>query len=213
MRSIESNERRITPAALRAASDGNLKNFMAAITPGGIEAQEKQGQMEQAEAHTLPLELGQRRNGSVADARKPWEALGFVFGEMADDIFVNVIFPKGWKKKPTDHSMWSEIVDDKGRVRGMIFYKAAFYDRSAHAHLSCRFSVSNDYEKPHATVRVKDACGEVRFKVMGLESPNWGGDRATAQRLQDKQDAARVECYTYLKNNFPDYESPDAYWP
>ena len=27
--------------------------------------------------------------------------------------------------------MWSDLLDDKGVKRGSIFYKAAFYDRSA----------------------------------------------------------------------------------
>lgn len=202
----------ISPSALSALANGNIENFLIASIPGGIEASEKRGQMQQANAQTLPFELGQRRNGKIEDARKPWQALGFMFGEMSDDIFVNVTFPKGWKKKPTDHSMWSEIVDNKDRVRGMIFYKAAFYDRSAHAHLSCRFSVTNDYAKPHATVSVKDACGEVQFKVTGLESPDWNGDRAAAENLSVKQDEARAACYAYLNSNFPDHESPLAYW-
>lgn len=212
MRNIERNERRMTPAALRAANDGNLKNFMAAITPGGIEAQEKAGQLDEAARETLPIELRRRRNESAAEARKPWEALGFRFGKTVDEIFVETKFPKGWKKKPTDHSMWSEIVDDKGRVRGMIFYKAAFYDRSAHAHLSRRFDVMDDYAKPLATISVKDACGEASFKVSGLEQPDWSGDRAEAERREAKKDEARQICLQFLRTNYPDYENPCAYW-
>lgn len=211
MRIIDNNERRMTPAALRAANDGNLKNFMAAITPGGIEAQEKAGQMEQAERETLPIELGQRGK-SEADARKPWEALGFRFGMNIDALFVAVKFPKGWKKRPTDHDMWTDILDDKGRKRGAIFYKAAFYDQRAHAHLAARFSVDSDYARPLAKVSVKDACGEVDFKVSGLEQPDWSGDRAEAERRQAKQAEARQTCLDYLRRNYPDHENPCAYW-
>jgi len=212
MRIIQDNERIMTPAALRAAQDGNIKNFMAAITPGGIEAQEKAGQLEQAERETLPLELGQRRNTSIEDVRKPWEGLGFQFGKIVDEIFVEAKFPTGWKKRPTDHSMGSEIVDDKGRVRGIIFYKAAFYDRRAHAYLTPRFSVTNDYAEPLQTFSVKDECGEVDFKVSGLECPDWGGDRTEAGRRQEKQDEARRACFDYLRSNYPDFENPCAYW-
>jgi hypothetical protein len=58
---------------------------------------------------------------------------GVKFGKPLPDnsIFCNAELPKGWKKRATDHSMWSELVDDKGVVRAQIFYKAAFYDRSA----------------------------------------------------------------------------------
>ena len=43
--------------------------------------------------------------------------------------------PNGWKKQATDHSMWSELIDDKGKVRATIFYKAAFYDQRAFLNL------------------------------------------------------------------------------
>ncbi len=202
----------ISPAALVALASGNMKNFMAATMEGGIEAQEKAGQLEQAQRNTLPINLGQRYGGSVADARKPWESLGFKFSKKTvDEIFIEVEFPKGWKKVPTDHSMWSKIVDDKGRERGSIFYKAAFYDRSAYAHLERRFGVSQDYGKPTVTVSVSDACKEVEFKVGGLVSPNWE-NREEARKLDGKIQEARTLCETYLKNNFPDYDSPMAYW-
>jgi hypothetical protein len=42
-----------------------------------------------------------------------------------------VSLPPGWKVVPTDHSMWSDLVDAKGEKRASIFYKAAFYDRDA----------------------------------------------------------------------------------
>ncbi len=193
---------------MRAMHDGNLKNFMAAITPGGIEAQEKAGQMEEAERETLPADIGQKYKPDVIES---WKQLGFIFGAKVDDIFVEAKFPDGWKKRPTDHSMWSEIIDGKGRVRGMIFYKAAFYDRSAHARLTTRFSVRNDYERPLATVSVKDANGEVDFKVTGLEQPDWE-DRTEAEKRQTKQDQAFATCVEYLRNNYPDFENPCAYW-
>lgn len=119
----------MTPAALKALTSGDLQNFVAATTPGGIEAQERRGQAEQAKSETLPIK------GTDGDNRKTFEALGFVFGSKVDALFVNVTFPPGWRKNPTDHSMWTELLDDKGNKRAMIFYKAAFYDRHAEVHL------------------------------------------------------------------------------
>ena len=129
----EPKKLRLTPAALGAALKGDTENFLAAATPGGIEAQEKQGQVDQAFAETLPREL--RGQDDL------FQRAGFVLGEPVDDIFRQAAFPAGWRKKLTDHSMWTEIVDGQGRKRGLIFYKAAFYDRSAHAFLSTRFSL------------------------------------------------------------------------
>lgn len=110
------------PAAVSAAARGDMDNFMVAATPGGIEAQEAMGQAALAGTKdALPKDCPQ----------KDLEALGFVFGEPIDDLFINATFPAGWRKKATDHSMWSELLDETGKKRGAIFYKAAFYDRRA----------------------------------------------------------------------------------
>lgn len=122
----------MTPAALGALCAGDMENLIAATTPGGIEAQEKCGQIEQSFLETLPIK-------GTAECRPVWEKLGFEFGSDADDIFVNVKFPNGWRKKVTDQDMWSKLLDDKGRERARIFYKAAFYDRSAQISRSPRF--------------------------------------------------------------------------
>lgn len=120
----------MTPAALAALLQGDAKNFVAASTPGGIEAQEKDGQIEQSFLETLPIDGTANGRG-----REKFEALGFVFGEAHDNLFVKATFPRGWRKRPTDHDMWTDIVDEQGHKRGSIFYKAAFYDRKAHCDL------------------------------------------------------------------------------
>ena len=43
--------------------------------------------------------------------------------------------PQGWTRRATDHDMHSEILDEAGKIRISVFYKAAFYDRRAHAEL------------------------------------------------------------------------------
>jgi hypothetical protein len=61
------------------------------------------------------------------------EALGFSFGDAdpTDPMFRPATLPEGWKKQPSEHSMWSHVVDPLGRKRVAIFYKAAWYDRDA----------------------------------------------------------------------------------
>ena len=105
-----------------------LRNILAAVLPGGIERQEKDGQLEQAAMETLPIKL--------QPDKEEWEKIGFKFGDKIDDLFQKATLPPGWSKKPTDHSMWTDIVDDKGATRGTIFYKAAFYDMDAFANLN-----------------------------------------------------------------------------
>lgn len=104
----------------------------AACLEGGIEAQEARGQRELINSDVLPTDLGREK-----DSRAKYEALGFVFGATVvdDPIFQNATLPKGWKRQGSNHSMWSHIIDERGLKRVAIFYKAAFYDRSAHMSL------------------------------------------------------------------------------
>ena len=79
-------------------------------------------------------------NDDVMPADAPWEdliSLGFVKGEPVegDELFVHAELPNGWKKVGSDHDMWSYVVDEKNEQRVAVFYKAAFYDRRAHAHI------------------------------------------------------------------------------
>lgn len=108
----------------------SLINMMETMFEGGIERQEARGQQELVNSEVLPTD-GLFRN------KAEFEALGFVIGEVVqgDPIFTNVKLPAGWKKQATDHSMWSKLVDETGKERASIFYKAAFYDRSAHINL------------------------------------------------------------------------------
>lgn len=88
-----------------------------------IEQMEADGQKQLlAEQDTIPT------RGSLALI-----ALGFAVGDADphDSLFCTATFPQGWSKKATEHSMWTSIVDDLGRERVAMFYKAAYYDRSA----------------------------------------------------------------------------------
>lgn len=114
---------------------GNLLHLAGAMsegTSGYIEGMEAAGGAQMAASELLPTDLGYD-----PDAKERYETLGFTFGEVvADDpMFQHATIPAGWEKRRTDHSMWTEIVDERGLKRVGIFYKAAFYDRSAHMHI------------------------------------------------------------------------------
>lgn len=104
--------------------------------PGGILAQEARGQSELVQSVQLPIK------GLLGRDRAAWEALGVKILDAStgtvdanDALFCRVELPAGWKKVPTDHAMWTDLVDADGKLRGRIFYKAAFYDRCAHISL------------------------------------------------------------------------------
>jgi hypothetical protein len=124
----------MTPAALSALLAGRTDDYAAASTPGGIEAMEAAGQRQLvAHAGRLPI----RGTTDRLDQRAKWEAAGFRFAEPIVEpgrptVFVACTFPPGWRLVPTDHAMWSDVLDPTGAKRAAVFFKAAFYDYSAH---------------------------------------------------------------------------------
>lgn len=104
-------------------------------TSNMIEEMEKQGQTSVNNSDTLPTEGSENPN---------WAKVGVKFGDKVegDELFRYVELPAGWKKQSTGHSMWNNLVDEKGRIRASFFYKAAFYDRGANIHMVRRYSAT-----------------------------------------------------------------------
>lgn len=202
-------------STLAALLNGDLENAIVSATPGGIEAQEKQGQVTFVGNSTLPKECN-------FCTRQQLEEMGIVFGEDADDLFVNVTLPDGWKKVPTDHSMWSKLVDEKGRERAGIFYKAAFYDRKAHIGLSRRFSCGvvpvNGYDSPtyHEDNRQSQVtdCGQIIWRSEKTIAPMPSGRENYEAYLawREEENALEREAVEWLEQHYPDWKNPLAYW-
>lgn len=210
----EDKEPRITPAALGALARGDLENFMVAATPGGIEAQEAAGQQTLVNSDTLPHHFGMGADKAAEIAK--FEAIGIKFGEEVDELFSRVEMPPGWKKVPTDHSMWSELRDDKGRKRAGIFYKAAFYDRSAFMRLEPRFRatvVPEDEYKTNMDYEARDKGNwygivydgeETAFKTAGAQYGE--GEQWKMQERLEK------EAVAWLEERYPDWRDATKYW-
>lgn len=93
-----------------------------------IEAIEAQGQSDFIVSEHLPVYA-------------PWDELHTMGIKELEDhnevaasgkLFCKVALPPGWKRVATDHSMWTDLVDEKGVKRASIFYKAAPYDKRAY---------------------------------------------------------------------------------
>lgn len=112
-----------------------------------IVAQEARGQQEVVNSDQLPTK------GLLGAERHLYEAMGIKIltpgpgaehtlpDAKTDTLFTMVELPKGWKKVATNHSMWNNLVDEKGRIRATFFYKAAFYDREAFIRPCRRFKI------------------------------------------------------------------------
>lgn len=164
----------------------NLENLVAAMIPGGIEMQEKAGQLREASKQTLPQVC----------PKEHFERLGFGFHEKVDKIFYRCTFPKGWTKRPTEHSMWTDLVDPQGVVRGKIFFKAAFYDYRAHAHLLWRYEPTKDWDDEASPWTVWDL--KTSSSIFTPTARDYEG--------------SREECLRWLEENKPHHLDPLAYW-
>lgn len=182
-------------------TDASKLSFMMQVLATGqtsrlIEAQEKIGQQQLVASDRLPADL---RNDRAA-----FEAVGFVFGDPdpADPLFMPVTLPDGWSKQASSHEMWSYVVDQLGRRRVRVFYKAAFYDRRAHAGLSSVYSYVEDCLYARAAVvtdetwatpqAVLDAVDDLLIRnARDIERYRPGSPSANEQDLKNAHDERR----------------------
>lgn len=196
---MKSNEMRLTPAALGAAAKGDFHNMVTAATPGGIEAQEKAGQALLVASTNMPKEM--------SPSREAFEKVGFKFGNEVDELFLSATLPAGWKRAATDHSMHSKILDEQGRERVTIFYKAAFYDRRADANLVRRYQIGAIY---HGDAGADGLAEDEIFLIV-----TDGGKeihRFLAVKRAKQFEGARDEAAAWIAAKYPNADDPTAHW-
>lgn len=212
------------------------KDILAASLLGmnpsdAIEASEAAGQSQLVNSLELPKVV----RGFQGDPDKALTDLGFIIGEVTDDLFRKTFLPKGWKKVATGHSMWSNIVDDKNRERFSIFYKAAFYDRDAFMNVNIRYHTTSrtyvkvkdelvikDYQNPSHCLRgqeewssdcvIDSADGSVLFESPVFFYSFERGDEEARQKWIRESDESKELAKAWLQEHKPDWRNPTAYW-
>lgn len=170
--------------------------------PGAIENQEMEGQTELAHSSQLPVICKYPYNMT---ARDQYEKLGIeiIGATEGDGYFMEVKMPKGWKIEATDHSMWSNLLDHSGAIRASIFYKAAFYDRSAHINFHSRYETRSRFSKEvpgqFYQFAIDLKTGEEIFRTE---------DENGYHTMEENSKAIQL----YLDNNYPEFRDINAYW-
>lgn len=203
-------------------TDTNRLLFLAnalgiAGAAGAIEAQEKRGQQQLVNSDRLPTDL---RGG-----QDQFEALGFTFGEPdpGDPLFRPATLPAGWRREASDHDMWSYIVDEHGRQRVGVFYKAAFYDRKAHATVTsvrayirnCQYDGTeivpdSTWANPAAIVeaaKAEIADAEESIELWSRPDPSRTPERAEYAEQRIREDSARRDSFAAIAAAF---DQPNA---
>lgn len=191
------------------AFDVLLETFGLGVNPSrAIENQEKRGQQALAQTDVLPRDMREF-------SREQVESLGIVFGEPVDDLFVAVTLPQGWKKVPSNHSMWTDLVDDKGRVRAHIFYKAAFYDRAAHMFLTRRYNTQTQPMRGWDSGKYDHHTDPQECVVTDSGTVIWKSDPLVpSETLEWFRVSAELAPLgrAWLAEHYPDWENVLAYW-
>lgn len=187
-----------------------------------IENQEKREQQKVVRNHRLP----KRGNGGVPDnerrnnlefTRQQYGKMGIKIIEDYDDLFYSVELPDGWKIKPTDHSMWNEVIDDKGRTRISFFYKGAFYDRDAFSNFERRYDYAvlpfDNYES-HVTYEER-LTNPWRLWITDGHKRIYSIEERSVTTTEEKW-KMQVELdkigEKYMVEHYPDWEDINAYW-
>lgn len=181
---------------LKPVEKTSVENPFRLMTSEGrnsIYGDEARGQQSFVQSDTLPTQC----------PRSDLEKLGFVFGERQDDLFTFVTFPEGWQKVATDHSMWSDLVDGQGCKRGQIFYKAAFYDRSANCSLNRRYNYNTDY--------VGDDSKKIIVKDTSTGAVLWSTPEYPRGDYK-RDDVEMGKAKAWLTEKFPQWQDVTAYW-
>lgn len=179
-------------------------NLLAAMALGvgeSIEMSEQRGQAEIVQSTLLPADM--------QGEREKFEKVGFKFGNVVkgDRLFIEATMPEGWKKERTDHPMWSKLVDEKGNERAMVFYKAAFYDRSAHMSLSSRFKITGPFEGEINATQCTAKVIDLKHNVVLHEVTREEGP----EKWQSADGNAREAAFAWLKENRPNYSDSLAW--
>ena len=191
------DERRAA-AAFRRAARGEK------ITAESIEAE---GMAEAIQETLLPKDMDPERS--------EWEALGFEFTEIPnDELMYRAKLPKGWRMVSTNHPMSTDMIDELGRRRGAMFYKASIYDRKASMYLCRRYKVNLERKVDgfDATSTVYFGNPQERLFVAGEVIFSYKSPMEEQAKAVEQIDALEEVAKAWGLEHYPDCEDIHAYW-
>lgn len=153
---------------------------------------------------------------NIQYTKQQYEKMGIVIVDEYDDLFYNVELPEGWQIKATDHNMWNNLFDNKGRKRASFFYKAAFYDRDAFINFNTRFHVDVEHTAPYSSDYDVWAQSDYQGTIKDGEDVIFSTEcvPVTGSYTEDDKvkDALRKKLDEYMDENYPNYTDINAYW-
>lgn len=155
-------------------------------------------------------------NSNIEYTAEQYKRMGIRILEDYDDLFYSVELPEGWKLEPTSHTLWSQLRDDKGRERALVFYKAAFYDREAFTRFKTRYTTEVDHCAPHSLNYEEWAASDYVGVVKDGDTVIFSTDKVPA--VDNYQESSAIKCRLwkeleqYMAEHYPEYDDINAYW-
>ena len=124
-----------------------------------------------------------------------------------------VILPEGWEKKSTDHSMWFDLIDNKGNKRARIFEKA--FDESFISFETRYIVTITDVYSEEITIYLKDNTNgeksDIIEQVVFKQKPGKGVEIHSENIIN--RDKLKNEYKEKVKQLLPDFDTdPIKYW-
>lgn len=170
---------------------------------------------------TDDMEYEQRRQISEKNnhdfTREQYEKMGIIILEKYDDYLYRVQLPEGWKLVPTDHYMWNDVFDEKGRKRISYFHNGAFWDRDAFTNFICRYGFTIS---PFDNYKSDSTYEERMFKPWSLHMTDNGEKvelikemtASTKSEYYNLEDELRTLGNWYMDKYYPEWKDINAYW-
>ncbi len=181
--------------------------------PAAILEEEQAGQHRLIAMDRLPAMI------EPAGAREAFERMGIVFLEpvVGNPLFVHAQLPAGWRKVASNDAMLSLLVDDRGRERARIFYKASHHDPKASLILTARYGIHESCFKMEcldeaefmAYVTDGGVVTDGRTTIFTTDVVELVGDRRATFRATR---AVLKEAEAWLDTHYPNWRDPFAYW-
>lgn len=172
-----------------------------------VEHMEREGHEESIRRGLIPKKMH--------PAKEEWEKIGFIFKEIDDDLMYAVTLPSGWSRRMTEHDMYSNLIDANGLLRGTMFYKASFYDRSCDITLLPRYKITYKQDDLGNGTYLRTVYfgneNEVIY-VAGEVVGRYDADMDEYEKIREQTEALKSKAELYALENYPDYDNEFAYW-
>jgi hypothetical protein len=145
--------------------------------------------------------------------REQYERMGIKIVEESDELLYDVELPEGWDIVSTDHSMWNNLIDDKGRERASFFYKASFYDRDAFINFNTRYHYSVERDCPAGAGYEEWSKADIFGAVKRDKDIIYSTEKFPSSSSSDVAERKLLsDLEEYMNKHYPNHKDINAYW-